>query len=504
MPLTKARQAVAASGVSKLAQTIAIPHDYPPQRLPAFPNTERTATVGFMSTVTVSLPQTSSMRVGLVRSPTFPVWYDRFYGLNLNLSVAYTGLLLTTEVSESEGSLFYSFPSRLENSMALAARVITPDSFQAQDIPYGIAHNATWFYVPAFMVPGVVLEFSTGVSGSIEVVVEVIDDATSSFAPFQHSFLVDDSSDSPVWVGQGISNTHNRWMRPVSLKLNAPLNQTGVSISNFTFGWTTNGSILSPTPVLVPTSLFLPMESPPEFSTKLPYESVRSTATSLLLSNVTKVLNKEGVISGARFVTDRVPFFNFSETSISRINVRERYFGLLEKGVYAFTLPDASSEKFETYESPTESLKPFYFADHNYFVGLVLTDIDNSSTTTLAATLINHLEFRTDSELFKLGYYAGTLEEYHHAQMSLAKMGCIFENPVHLAAIKALVSKAISSFAPYVKPVVVAGIRSAGSAMLSSALSSLKPAFNQAGFTAPRPKSKPKASRKPKPKARRA
>lgn len=493
MPLTKVKQAIAKSGVNRLAQTIAVPQSHPPQRLPSFPNAERTAVVSFMSTSTIGVPESTAMRVALVRSPTFPVWADKQYS-TLQGSLTYSMWPASALVSASEGSVIFTFPLSLVDVLTYKAS-FTPANFDAQLVPFGVIDKTTWFYIPANMYPGVILDMSTPCSGGINVICEVIDDSVGDYTPYTYVFNVTGDS-TKAWVDFGFAQQTNRWIRPASMSITTPISVDGVELLKFELGWSTSTSFTTPLPI-GPITVFHPIESPPEWDTRLPYESVRSTAVSLLLSNVSRVLDKEGTVAGARLLTERSGMTNFSAGTFSKVNVRERYFGLLEKGAYCFTLPDAASDSFETYNThATVGLKPFRIMGHNYYVGLVLTDIASDSATTLAATVVNHLEFRTDSELFRLGYYDGDLESFHRAQKALAQMGCIFENPTHLAVIKALVTKAIGYARPYLQPALAAGARAAGQKLLSSALTTFGSNMKQAGFKEPKvkPKPKPKAA----------
>jgi hypothetical protein len=246
--------------------------------------------------------------------------------------------------------------------------------------------------------------------------------------------------------------------------------------------------------------VFRPLFSAPEFNTTtLPYEDVRCTAASLLLTNVTKVLNKEGTVLAARLNNASTPgvggsMFNPSVSMLDNVHPSEKYFGPLERGVYAFSLPDAESSNFApALLAPSGASKvPIFDLDHfSYYTLIFLSDPDTTTPSSFALTVDWHTEFRSQSILFPRGFSAVTLESFHGAQMALAQMPTIFENPVHLRSIVAAVSKAVKAVAPIVAPHALAAARSVGNMLLSSASKRVSTAMPQASLQPPKPKRGP-------------
>jgi hypothetical protein len=65
---------------------------------------------------------------------------------------------------------------------------------------------------------------------------------------------------------------------------------------------------------------------------------------------------------------------------------------------------------------------------------IALSDLGGSDSQ-MAVSVSSHLEFRTSSSLFSLGYTKETLESLHQAQVFCAQKGIFFENPTHVRSI---------------------------------------------------------------------
>jgi hypothetical protein len=255
--------------------------------------------------------------------------------------------------------------------------------------------------------------------------------------------------------------------------------------------------------------VLFPITKPVEAATTIiPWKSVRTTAVGALFSNVTAVLNKEGTVKAARLNSELInPLYSGGyDAAIDRVYPKDRYFGPMENGLYTFTLPDSGSEQYRDVLEHTQNaifpvwtgraMNPAVFDldKLNYFNMIVFTDIGTSDTT-LAITADRHIEFRSTSVLFPLGFSTCQLETYHASQMALVQLGVFFENPAHLGLIGAAVAQAVRAVASYAYPVVrqvgQAALMAAGDKMLSMANKKLGQ-MNQARLvkqpSAPRPR----------------
>lgn len=188
----------------------------------------------------------------------------------------------------------------------------------------------------------------------------------------------------------------------------------------------------------------------PEYANaSAPFISCRCNSSALLLTNVTKVLNKEGTVLATRMVGTvngdvTTPLFNFvSPATASATNPATRYFGALERGSYSFTAPDNESLNFvtpynkieDTIHTPGSLIQRTYAVltpQNRYYNIIFLTD--GEATTSQSSVAVNfdmHVEFRTRSTLFQLEYSRLPIEAYHAATLAVLKAGLFYENEWH-------------------------------------------------------------------------
>jgi hypothetical protein len=286
----------------------------------------------------------------------------------------------------------------------------------------------------------------------------------------------------------------------------------GIAATGFRVGITTATGTTYALPLTVPNGApvrrLLPRFSPPEVEVStLQYSATRATASSVLLSNVSQVMSKEGTVSAARMPTS-VPYA-FNPTlwaGFSKVHPKDRYFGALENGLYCYTLPDTHSEEFldSVGSSPTYA-DPIGIVDlrsFGYVYAIICSDLDDTAGTSLAVTLNRHLEFRTSSRLFPTNFAKYTLEQYHTAQMALAQLGCFTENPVHVAAIARMVAQAARVAWPYVRPYAISAARLAGQAAVGYLGNKLGDMTQKAMVKPPAPQKQKKVKITKKAKAR--
>lgn len=459
MPYAKARAALA--GIDELALTIALPRDHKPHRMPTFPALERTAVISTLQTRTVSVTPSSTSRAIIVRSPVFPVWFTQ----TVTAAGAYSGYLF--EAANQIVSL--DAPPNFERSGVYGTVPIAEANFLA----LGSLGQSQYLYCPQGA--SLQLLFSAGSPGTNPrgtVTVEYYDGVKLYSVEYTLGTL---SSLAQLQLVASLSQSV--WVRLISLNLIADNGTWGQVIADVL--WITGGLTTAPTGSL---SGLFPIGPVPEFANStLPYASTRSNAVAALFSNVSAVLSKEGTIRATRLPRQALnPWSDFTNTAaFTASHPAETYFGPLEKGLYTFTLADEATSKFvdaraESVGPSMSALLPCMPLDGFEYVNCVLfSDLDPTTSTNLAITVDSHLEFRTNSALFNLGYSVSSIEAFHLAQLALVKRGVFYENPTHMATLAGLLRSAVSAVMPSLKTVAMSAASAAGQKVLSMAKSKI-------------------------------
>jgi hypothetical protein len=307
-------------------------------------------------------------------------------------------------------------------------------------MPYpilGTKDNKIWLYCPQGAQVAWTLNPSASASWLQTFLVEVFD----GIGTFQRelSATTTGGAGTLISVNSGVTFDTSVWIRPVSLELASNTTMTSCPVA---FGVTTGGTIGSPTGGITAT---WPMHMPPEFNNStLPYASARANAVSVLLSNVTAVLNKEGTVRATRVpypgLVNPWSIFN-TNAAFTTSHPDETYWGPLENGFYTFALPDSSSSQFRKHfsralaDNAAAYTVPLFPLDGVDFATLIALSDLGGSDSQMAVSVSSHLEFRTSSSLFSLGYTKETLESLHQAQVFCAQKGIFFENPTHVRSI---------------------------------------------------------------------
>lgn len=432
----------------------------------------------YLVNTTVDTTGSASSAFALCRSPTYPVWGT--------VNITSPTLIVSTielMMKDIAGGGDYVFPNVFE----------TWSGAPSSSYPLGYGGQRSWAYHPDAGVSALRATFEPTLSETrLRITYEL-------WTADGVDTLTKETSALPAGTTEVVLElltTVGGFWRPVALASD----NTSLSNVSLSLAWYTGGTYAAPTVPAGGLRVFRPLFSAPEFNTTtLPYEDVRCTAASLLLTNVTKVLNKEGTVLAARLNNASTPgvggsMFNPSVSMLDNVHPSEKYFGPLERGVYAFSLPDAESSNFApALLAPSGASKvPIFDLDHfSYYTLIFLSDPDTTTPSSFALTVDWHTEFRSQSILFPRGFSAVTLESFHGAQMALAQMPTIFENPVHLRSIVAAVSKAVKAVAPIVAPHALAAARSVGNMLLSSASKRVSTAMPQASLQPPKPKRGP-------------
>lgn len=207
--------------------------------------------------------------------------------------------------------------------------------------------------------------------------------------------------------------------------------------------------------------------NPEYYNSVAPFRSTRLNASALLLTNVTKVLNKEGTVESSRLLINPGSggtIHDADVVTVSASNPETRYFGSLEKGAYTFTAPDQESLVFTTPYQSVHVNEIENYDPHNvervverpvlnlcarYVNCIITTDLDATDDTQLALTLDTHWEFRTISTLYTLDYSRMPIEVYHAAMLACMRAGFFYENNTHQRILNA-VGKGLKFAAPLI------------------------------------------------------
>jgi hypothetical protein len=496
-----------------MAKTIAVPRDYKANRIPTFPALERTGVLSFTDTKTMSIASEGSTCAMVCRDPGFPVWtqYTPNGGASFSVFSLLTGVndFITTVVAEGTEIPVGPLVNFQTNSTSTFGSV------------------AGAYTYPILVLQGERFFHNTTGTMAVELNLSLAPGAT--FIVFSLE-LIDANFDRTMLVQKGVctvvgGNCGYRLPLPtgvVGFRMISLTITTAIAAATLTtaYGVTTE-VVSSATPLTTPTGnaplVLFPITKAVEASTTtVPWKSTRTSAVGALFSNVTAVLNKEGTVKAARVSLEQVNILNAPafDLAIDGVYPKDRYFGALENGLYTFTLPDAGAELYRDCLFPTNTslMVPtlpgvvacpvgiFDLDKLGYANIIVFTDI-NVGESTLAVTIDRHIEFRSSSVLFPLGYSNLQLETYHAAQMALVQLGVFFENPLHMGLIAAAVGQALRTVASYAYPVIrevgKSAISAAGDKLLSMANKKLG-TMSQAHMTktAPRPKPRAKVGKK--------
>jgi hypothetical protein len=178
----------------------------------------------------------------------------------------------------------------------------------------------------------------------------------------------------------------------------------------------------------------------------------RVVASSLLLSNTTAVLNKEGVITGVTVTPDTWPF-NLTSDSIGRfVGATSHPF---EKGMYLFQKPERDQLEFikgaldEWTDNPVTGViapkVPFFDMDSllSYDV-VIIDDPDTTSPSVWRVRRDLHWEFRTTSQRYLREMPLLDEEVFSNVMRVLAVLPNHVDNPIHWAKIGRAINRAVN------------------------------------------------------------
>lgn len=450
-------------GIQAVSKAIALPGMHTPQRYPTFPALERTAVLGFSVPTTVNLPASSTTQLLLFRQAAYPFW-----GYTSLAAQVYAKLSWTADGPDNtvNAVLSMSMPvtdTLSEYSTAVVAQtagrigVTTPVStYPLNNAAPVIGRDGSHFiYIPPNTSWSVIVTSRTLTAITSEVTVNLQEWVSPgecqefSLADFAYGANVYGAT-SPIVV----NGLNGRWIRPAHVSVVFASNSIPYESVEVAIVWSTRGHSYTPNnngrgniglnSGSALTTLF-PLAEPTEFlNSKLPWFATRTTAASLLGTNVTQLLNKGGTVLAGRFSPNVQHPWSVTSAQINALHPAEKAFLPLETGVYTYVPPSTDLQEFYDYtsvQSPNAAAAPVHNLANNALYNVVNITA-TSVAETLACTVDWHIEFRTSSALFNIGTTAMSLEGLHQAQLILNELGFFFENPNHKTILMTLVDKA--------------------------------------------------------------
>lgn len=426
-----------------LASVVAVPSEHDPIRMPSN-NPQLTAVCAFKQVTTVKVPK-SGVAVGvLIRSPTYPLWIEVNYdGPAFSIWREGTGLYRAG---------LHTLPSNAVKWYG-AFKTSGEQSPLAANWPLGATNDYQgWTYVPRGMTPLMCIQLdSIPESGSTPVVGYYLWEGGAK-SHYKQQLASADPNNNLNWF---LPTTHFSDFKGGWFCLHT-FGGFGVA-ANFTIrvGATKgNGEYWSPAGTI--SSLLLPAYSVPEFTvTTLPYQHVRCTAAASLFTNVSSALNKEGTVKAIRVPVNQYDPWSTRASEVSSYHAKQLYSGPLEKGFYSFTLGDELSDHFKdhSYVNAAGTQVPVIHLEGMEHATLIeFVDLDAATANTLQVTTGWHLEFLTTSSLLPVGRTVLTLQDCVDVRLALLDVGIHYENPVHLAAIAAMVGRALAGLGRTLAP----------------------------------------------------
>ncbi len=470
--------------MSGLAKSLSLPAECAPQRLPSFPQLERTAVMGFNQPLAVAVLAADPIKVVLTRDAAFPFWHS---ATALNLGTY--GLTYVMDCESSVSDLWrYDTDNDdaarcvVQNGSAPTTTVaaVTGGTSIVTSVPLGVDAGLgplPFLFVPDNMSLGLGIVLGSGLLAtqgcvSAEVVLErwvgpdQIENVVVSGLAVGAAFPAVGNSGGGYVVKRFTTNVDTGgWYRLKTVGANiaaaaVPPNTiyaTLVALPDVVATPTAYtpavGGVGAWTCATASQRVLLPYGIAPEFATsRIPYSSTRLTAVALLMTNVTQVLNKAGTVLAGRINPETISWGSVTQDVINALHPVEKAWLPLETGLYTYAPPGPDIAGFTDY---TLNCSGTYYPTYQ----LANTAMNNVAFLTspsafeLAATLTTQIEFKTSSALWTLGVSGYTLETLHVAQMALMASGFFFENPEHKSLL-ARIAAGIRKLEPYVTPVV--------------------------------------------------
>lgn len=409
------------------------PGRHQPIRLPTYPQIERTSILPFVYTSTYTIPATTTTRVALTRDPVYPLWATQTFSSFSALSGYRWDISPFSSANQFPAAVGESFdPTDLLNRQSPVVTWATGTN--PIGTPFGMDVDGNiWSFIPSGMYIAVKFASTGVVTGSYQLTgLWATDFNCANPRPLAFGAPILNASEGGIVNGASFvlfpPSSGGGWFRPVLFSCSTA-GTAGQTLNSIAFGFVTAGPLSAPGPFSGTT--FVPLNpSPLESSvTTVMYSGCRLTAAAATFRNVTAVLNKEGTVEGIVAPVDRVTIFDPNSTNAfnsTETSQEMRYFGRLEDGVHAFSLPDALNTQFRDARLDASSSLggvPIAVFSIGYQSQLTLLQfVDLSSPASTLAVIVNfHLEFRNSTMLWPISVSNIPLEQWHRAQISLGR-----------------------------------------------------------------------------------
>lgn len=486
----------------ELVRTVADPHNHKPIRLPTYPDVEKTSTLPFVATKQAVVQASGTSLALLTRSPTAPLWISQSGTTQSDCWINF---------AFGAGGSMGVVPQGAGQNYDIKGQLIGRPIRTMTNWPFwdGIGidkDDEYWIWVPNGFLFATRLHTNATMSGGTWIM-EL--ETTQNFLTVDtYRYTLNTG-----WFGSGSTyyfcnspiTSGGMFVRPTVLTCTVN-SSASVGITNISLLVFTGGDPAVPTGALSYNCLAPAFNSPPEFSNAPSiYGSCRLNAASALFQNTTAVLNKEGSVecmlvgmqqTGAQLVHS---LFDYSALAAD-VAASCRYSGLLEKGLYTFSVPDRSTTRF--YDCVQTSLNgakiPILNLDSFDYVNVVRFTDYSAPSTNLFITLDVHHEFRNTTMLWPIGVSGVELEPWHKAMVTIQTMSVFYENPIHISMIGNIARAAALRMYPVIRPVAMAALGAAKDKLMNMAASALSSKMHpQIQLSSAPPKRK-----SPKPKAK--
>lgn len=507
VPLPAGHPVKALQGLSK---AIALPHEYPPTRLPSFPALERTAVMGFSVPVSLSIAASSTVRVGTIRQAAYPSWADLAPSNRVCAQLTYRmapvdgAAVSTTNMTGVPLTLYSHYvTTQVASNDVVGTSGITGTDWLYPPVGVDSATGPLpWIYVPPGATVSIVV-FGTNVWSAANAVTATLTfdrwvgpgEAPSAFV----TTIVIAGNTTGKDFSFTNANSFTQWLRLRNVEFsslgvtNNVIPFVTVLYSNAaTHSYLASNSNAGTVTLTgqITAKLFMPLVYPTEFSNSvLPWQSTRTTATAALFTNVTQVLNKGGTVLAGRGSPSLVTgsLWGATQGFVSNLHPAEKAYLGLETGHYTYVPPSTDLATFWDYTvSPQQTAQlPCVRLDNDSLFNIAFFTA-SAVDEQLAVNVDWHIEFRTTSTLFQIGLCTLTLETLHQAQVSLAAIGYFFENFNHKAILQ-FITDSVRRYGPTALSMIPHPAARAASMVLSSSPGKTPPTTTAkaAGFNGP-------------------
>lgn len=480
-----------------LAKQMSLPHEVAPQRFPNFPGLERTAVMAFNSLFNEAVAAsptvdayTATTKLMLARQAAWPAWvtqsttggeaYAVSYAFSPGLITASTVVInsdVPCGINPAVKTWTVGNQTASPTVVGVSGALPMPQTggFPLLAVDAGLG-PLPWFYVPDNFTVALIISdsaaFSSNSATFFNVQMEVWASPGESYILNQTFQIAVASTFTGVGTLIGGFLPRPCWVRPVNLQLSSGNTVLAYAAPRITFvvssgiGSYATSTTTRGTYTITPGSVkaVLPMAVPVEFTNSaLPWFSARTTAVSVLATNVTPALAKGGTVAAGRVPPGVLNPWSVDSVYVSNLHPAEKAYLTLETGFYTYCPPSTDMASFWDYTLNTSNgatAAPLYRLDNDSLVNIAFFASPNGAVNTLAFNVDWHIEFRTTSTLFQVGMSGLTLESLHQAQLHLASFGYFFENMTHKARIMAGLKKIQQwslKLAPAIAPLIPGG-----------------------------------------------